>query len=299
MLKLRIERTEAPVPLPTRTFNPRFEVWRDGEGGVCAYAESIGDEYHMHLPGLGSFRFSSRSDEIAAAVNTATSEELVLDAYRRRILPMALQVSGRELLHASALRLPAGVVALCADSGTGKSTIAFGLNRRGCQLWADDLVAFEVSDRIQAISLPFNLRLRPSAAALFDLDTIRPPVAASGDGVTPGTETAPLAAICVLRRNVDSTSPVIARRLSSAEALAAVLAHAWSFGLHDHQRKRQMINHYLELVARVPIFDMSFQPGLENLPAILDAIEQLGREPSNDLTPHSPVVPIEPLGEVR
>ena len=213
---------------------------------------------------------------------------------------MALQVSGREVLHASAFRSPAGVIALCADSETGKSTIAYGLNSRGYPLWADDLVAFEISTcGMQALSLPFNLRLRPSAAAMFDLDTTQLPVAASGDGVTPGSETAPLAAICVLRREVTSGTPVTVRRLSSAEAFAAVLSHAWSFALQDRERKRRMINHYLELVARTPIFDISFQPGRENLPAILDAIEQMVCEPSSDLTRLPPAVHPEPLGGAR
>src|SRR6266404_5379503 len=90
MLKLRIERTEAIVPPPSRTVNPRFGIWRDLEGGVYAYTEALGDEYRMHLPGLASFRFSSRGEEIAAEVHSGTGEELVLDAYRRRVLPMAL-----------------------------------------------------------------------------------------------------------------------------------------------------------------------------------------------------------------
>lgn len=278
MLKLRIVRRGAIVPPPTQISNPRTEVWRDGEGGVYAYAESLGDEYWMHLPDLASFRFSSRGDEVAAAVTSAAREELVLDAYRRRVLPMALQVCGREILHASAVRSATGVAALCADSETGKSTIAFGLSSRGYPLWADDLVAFEISDSGgRAISLPFDLRLRPSAAALFESDTSRSQIAASDDA-SPGKETAPLTAICVLRRG-DAAAPLVAtRRLSSAEAFAAVLAHAWSFGIQNGERKRRMIHNYLNLVAGTPVYDICFQPGLTNLPAILDAIEQLLRE---------------------
>jgi hypothetical protein len=275
MLNLRIERTGTLSP-PVRTSNPEFEVWRDGEGEVYAYAEDLGDKYCMHLPGLASFRFSSRGDEIACAVNNATNEELVVDAYRRRVLPMALQVSGREVLHASAFRSAAGVIALCADSETGKSTIAFAFNIRGYALWADDLVAFEISVRgSRALSLPFNMRLRPSAAALFDRDSPEFALSDSDDDLTPGTDTAPLVAICVLRRDGTGAARVCVRPLSSGEAFAAVLSHAWSFALQDGERKRRMINNYLELVARVPIFDIAFQPGLENLPAILDAIEDL------------------------
>jgi len=262
MLKLRIERTKAMMPPPSRTLNARFEVWRDPDGEVYAYAEGLGDEYRMHVPGLASFRFSSCGDEIAAAVASTAKEELVLDAYRRRILPMALHVSGREVLHASGFRSPGGVVALCADSGTGKSTIAFGLSSRGYRLWADDLVAFETSDRgCLAISLPFKMRLRSSAAVLFGLGVNRLPAAASDDGV--------------LRREDTSTTPVAVRPVPSAEALGAVLSHAWFFALQDGERKRRLIEHYLELVARIPVFDISFRSGLENLPTILDAIEQL------------------------
>jgi len=279
MLKLRIERTGAIVPPSALTLDSRFEVWRDGEGAVLAYAESLGDEYWMHVPGLASFRFSSRGDEIAATVASAAREELILDAYRRRVLPMALQVCGREVLHASAIRSPAGVAALCADSETGKSTIAFGLSSRGYPLWADDLVAFEISDHVgRAISLPFNLRLRPPAAALFDLDTTQSPIATGDDDSPPGKETAPLLAVCVLRREDAGAARVAVRRLSLAEAFAAVLGHAWSFGLEDSERKRRMIHNYLDLAAGTPVYDICFRSGLENLPAILDAIDQLLRE---------------------
>jgi hypothetical protein len=278
MLKLRIERTGATAPPLTQPINPQFEVWRDSDGAVLAYAEGAGDEYWMHLPGLASFRFSSRGDEIAATVASTAREELVLDAYRRRVLPMALQVCGREVMHASAVRSPAGVAALCADSETGKSTIAFGLSGRGYPLWADDLVAFDITDHVgRAISLPFNLRLRPSAAALFDLNTTQSPIATGDDHSPAGKETAPLLAVCVLRRE-DAGTAVAVRRLSLAEAFAAVLAHAWSFGLEDSERKRRMIHNYLDLAAGTPVFDICFQPGLTNLPAILDALEQVMAE---------------------
>jgi hypothetical protein len=274
-VKLRIERTGTFQSPPARTSNTEFEVWRDGEGEVYAYAEDLGDKYCMHLPGLASFRFSNRGEEVAAAVNNSTNEELVVDAYRRRVLPMALHVSGREVLHASAFRSSAGVIALCADSETGKSTIAAGFQSRGYTLWADDLVAFEISERgSRALSLPFTMRLRASAAALFDSESPRFNLVASDD-FTPADDTAPLVAVCILRRDGTGAKPVAVRPLSSAQAFAAVLSHAWSFALQDRERKRRMINNYLELVSRVPIFDIAFQPGLDNLPAILDAIEDV------------------------
>jgi hypothetical protein len=230
----------------------------------------------MHFPGLASFRFSSLGDEIAAAVGSAVKEELVVDAYHRNVLPMALQVRGREVLHASAVRSPAGVVALCGISETGKSTIAFGLNRRGYPLWADDVVVFEMSDSGGlAISLPFNMRLRPSAAALFEVDAASEPNTIVDNEVPPGAETSPLVAVCALRRTNGASPPVAVRRLSLVDAFAGFLEHACCFIPQHEERKRRMIHNYLDLAAGTPVFEICFQPGLANLPLILDAIEQV------------------------
>jgi len=172
------------------------------------------------------------------------------------------------------------VIALCGLAETGKSTIAFGLNRRGYPLWADDTVAFEVSGCCaSAVSLPFSMRLRPPSAALFEVDSNRAPVAQHD--IPPGAKTVPLAAVCVLRRS-DGVTPVAARRLGLTEAFAALLDHSCCFTPQDEERKRRVIHNYLDLAAGTPTFDICFKPGLENLPAILDTIEELLRKPVNN-----------------
>ncbi len=67
------------------------------------------------------------------------------------------------------------------------------------------------------------------------------------------------------------------RRLPLPRAFAAVLANACCFSLREEERKRRMMHHYLELTARVPVWEVRFRPGLERLPAILDGIERAVR----------------------
>jgi len=279
MLKLSIRRVGA-LALPRDPLqNPDVEVWRDTHGGVSAYAEILGDEYRMHLPGLASFSFSACGKEVAAAVPLSVREDQVVDAYRRKVLPMALQVCGREVLHSSAVRSPAGVTALCGVSEVGKSTIAYGLSRRGYFLWADDNVAFEISESGgSSILLPFNVRLRPASAAHFDVDESRPADGLAHYDFPIARETAPLTTVCILRRADSTQSPVAVRRLSLAEAFSAALDHACCFIPQSDERKRRMIHNYLDLAAQTPFFDICFQPGLENVPAVLDAIEQVLKE---------------------
>jgi hypothetical protein len=65
-------------------------------------------------------------------------------AWRRmlltRVLPNVGIAHGYEALHASAVSTDRGVVAIVAASGTGKSTLALELIRRGWPLFADDTV---------------------------------------------------------------------------------------------------------------------------------------------------------------
>ena len=276
--KLAIAGADSAVPALPDVADPKVQVWRDLDGTVCAYGHTAGGIHWMHLPGLASFRFDGEAGEVEAIAHPPMREEKILDAYRRNVLPMVLQVRGHEVLHASAVLAPWGVVALCAVSKTGKSTMAFGLSRRGWPLWADDAVAFETLESgVRAIPLPFGMRLRPEAAAFFAQDLI----AASAD---PGrndadrveVETVPLAALLLLNRAHGEDDGVVQiERIPSAGAFTDVLAHAYYFGLHDVERKRSMMSHYLELVARVPVFEIRFRPGLERFPAVLDGIDRL------------------------
>jgi hypothetical protein len=194
---------------------------------------------------------------------------------------MVLHTRDQEVMHASAVLTPRGVVALCAVAGTGKSTTAFALGRQGWPVWADDAVAFEVSEeKATAIPLPFGVRLLPEAAAFFDSDRTAedwPPNRRATDGGG-ASKPAPLAALLVLERmpgESEGGAAVRIRRLPANQAFLDVLAHAYCFGLQDVERKRSMMRRYMDLVSRAPVFEVRFRPGFETLPFVLDAIAQL------------------------
>ena len=282
--KLIIAHAGSVPPVLSHAADPAVQVWRDQGGMVCAYSCTVSGQYWMYLPGLAAFRFDGTSDKVIAITPPSMRPDLIQDAYHRTVLPFVLQATGLEVLHASAILTSQGVVALCAASGTGKSTIAYGLSRRGYPLWADDAVAFETSGQwIRAIPVPFRMRFRPDAASFFNQDLT---AAQSRRGLNSDdrveTEPGRLAALCVLEPvpRVGDRTAVEALRLSSTQAFTAVLAHAYCFSLQDLERKRRMMEHYLDLIGRVPVFEIRFEPGLEKLPAILDAIEQAGAEES-------------------
>ena len=265
-LTITEDRTGAPAaPDPS---DPAATVWRDEEETIVAIGQTVGEQHWVHVPNLGDFTFARRGGGITAVPEPGASEALVEDAFRRMVMPLALQAQGREVLHASAAGLPAGVVALCAVSGTGKSTLACALSDSGHALWADDAVCFEARESgIEAVPVPFTLRLRPASAAHFADRGV-------DDGLHALDKSAPLAAVFVLERA--QGAPRL-ERLPPADAFPAVLTHGYSFTLNDPERTRAMMTSYLELVDRVPVFRLTFSEGLDQLDALVAMIEGAAR----------------------
>jgi hypothetical protein len=219
----------------------------------------------MEIPRIASYVFEVDDPEVVAYPRPEAPDEAVLDGFRRVVLPMALQARGQEVIHASAVLGPQGVLALCAISETGKSTLAFGLGRRGYDLWADDAVAFEVGPTsVDATPLPFALRLRPASAAYFGV--------ADEPATVQEPKPAPLAAVCVLERVVDAGEGGV-ERMTSSTAFRSLLTHAYCFDPDESERKRRMVEAYLSLTQRVPVFRVRVAAGLEHLRKLLDAIE--------------------------
>jgi hypothetical protein len=270
-LKLRIAGTTAQVGGPEEE-DAGADVWRDAQGEVCAWAQRANGDRWMHLPGVASYRLRPAANEVTAIADPRAPTQLVVTGYERTVLPMAVQLTGHEVLHASAVLTTRGVVAFCAVSTTGKSTVADRLGRRGYRVWGDDAVAFDASDgAVAAVPLPFRLEPRDSPGA--DEGDVTP---VSGSAA-PEPGPAPLSAVCVLERAslTDSVAPVSVRPLAQVEAFPAVLAHAYCYSLEDPERNRLMLDHYLELSAHVRVFSVRFRAGLGHLAAVLDEVERV------------------------
>jgi hypothetical protein len=223
------------------------------------------------------FGYDPEQDEVTAVGKTGMNRADVAEAYRRVVLPLVQQARLSQVLHASGVRATAGIVAFCGASGTGKSTVAYGFARRGYPLWGDDAVCFTRSERgMESIPQPFDLFLRAPAASFFEK-------APGSVPTSKATEAVRLAAVCVLRAGDTpgpSESSVRVTPLASGEAFTMTLEHAYSFGLSDKEQRARLVDQYLELVATTPVYDVSFEHGLDWLDVVLDAIEQrLGLEP--------------------
>jgi hypothetical protein len=265
MLELVIRDDGSERAVPPEAGDDVQEWWEQGR--ICAYGYRACGENWLHVPGIATYRFRGVNEPVVA-VPSGADRGLVVDGFERTVLPMALQALGREVLHASAVLTPAGVVALCGDSEAGKSTLAHVLTLRGYQPWADDAVTFETSDEgAFALPLPFRINLRSASVSSFGAPAAVEP--------TKTRRRERLAAAVVLVREPAPGTRVSVRRLSSAEAFRALLSQGYAFQPDDQERNSGTVSEYLDLAAAITVFEARVDSYLANVRRLADRVEKI------------------------
>lgn len=253
------------------------QVWRDNDGNPAAYGSVIDGTYCLRFPSLATYTFRRASENVNVIPEAGVSVHLIRDNYFRNVLPMLLQLEGFEVLHASAVKLRTGIVAFCARSESGKSTISYGLSQRGYPLWADDAVALDFSAPVvQAVPLPFSPRLRRASAEHFGVELPdNNTILNEHDQITNEQDMQAVSMICVIERLplTEQEARIQAWRLHPAHAFQYVLPHAYCFSLEDVERKQAMIRNYIHVCLHTPIYAVRYPTGLEYLSQILNTIE--------------------------
>jgi energy-coupling factor transporter ATP-binding protein EcfA2 len=183
--------------------------------------------------------------------------------------PIILQaLGGPQALHAGAAVGPSGVVAFCGPRGAGKSTLALALQHAGWQQFSDDVLLWKFNKgSVTACPLPFAPRLRPDSRAHFaDL---------AEAAQQPPCSSLPLAAVFLLKQDGALHNPRISL-VRGVDALSKLLPQAYYFDGNDPIHMRRLLEDYLELLARAPVFLLEYQPDFRSLSkltrAVMDAV---------------------------
>jgi hypothetical protein len=273
-LTLTVASGPVRVPEPDPD-HPDTQVWYTAEWEPHAWFYPVGADYWVRLNGIGTFQVAPNG-AVLAIPEPDVPFSLVVDAYRRTVLPQALQFFGREILHASAVVANGSVVGFSAYSKTGKSTLAFALAQRGYEPWADDALAFETGpEGARTLTLPFAVRLRPESREHFGIDPLPPDDRPENGSVTVGATSLPLAAICILRRsNAENPSAPGVEPLPAGDVVSNLLPHAYWASMADGARKERMVRAYLALAGMIDVYRVTVPESLDDLPRLLDEIEE-------------------------
>ena len=240
-----------------------MQRWLDTEGRLVATGGRLRGCWWMHWRGLATFWFNDEGAVRAEPARDAT-ESAIRDIFIRGVLPTVLLARGCEGLHASAIMEPAGVVGLCATSGTGKSTLSLALAASGAGHFADDTLMYRVKDGIPvAHRLPFPVRVDASARAAVG------EVTAS----SAGPAESPIHRIYHLVRDqkLESKRPEFVP-VPLTRRFEVLLTHAHPFDMGDGDRRRSFIENLMTLARTVDVCECRFAPDLAALPSLAASI---------------------------
>ena len=235
-----------------------------GTDGPPVWETVLGDglalEHEIGTGGDHRFRYGSTLFHISAAGDTVlcAPEDRGDPAWQRQLLDTILFsasfVNGFELLHASAVEFPQGVVAFVAPSGGGKSSAASELMRRGMPLFCDDVLAIgETADGVACFPAPPVMNLPEAAASPSELgctviagfpEERELWVALSRPAASPR----PLAGVYLLERDAPETGAFELR----GPAVLELLRHAISLP-HSLARARSRFRLFSTLAESVPV----------------------------------------------
>jgi hypothetical protein len=232
---------------------------------------------------LFAFAVSSDGRQILGTPLESASESSFETHLLSQVLSCAMLRLGHEPIHASVVSVGGHAVALTADSGFGKSSLAATFVAAGDPLLTDDLlVVAERRGRFVAQPGPRRLKLYPSTARRL---LGREPVGAPVNDRTrkmviqleePDVVSEPLelAAIYVLRvpAKTSKATRTTIRTLSARRAFVELTKASFNSLLVDAERLSRQFRLATSLATQVPVRTLSYPKGLAGLPDVRRAI---------------------------
>ncbi len=217
--------------------------------------------------GVATFRFRRGGHTVEALLAKGMDRRAATDFYHQHILPLVLQDGGLEVLHASAVLHDGRVLGFCGEKGSGKSTIAYALGRRGYRQYGDDALVIDAgAGRIEAVALPFSPRMRRASAQFFGQDTDEDWHARRHSGRHP------IGALFVLDEPRHTHSEPEIDRLSDLAALRGVITHARQFDATAPSSHRRHLQNFLDIALALPVFSVRYSRGFDRLDRLMTAL---------------------------
>lgn len=259
-----LQPTPETVPLVDASVDGRqlYTLWRQ-ENGFLLRVHSVAD-----------FTLDPEVTQVDVHAPPLIDAALIPILISGMVISIALQLRGRQVLHASAVELDDGAIAFVGRSGMGKSTAATLLCLAGGKLITDDVLRVEHEPhRALCFAGATETRLRRAAWELAGRGEHHHRRETADGRLALGLpqSEAPkleLRAIVIPRPDREATVAHI-QRLRAAGGLTALLGFPRIIGWCDPRTARQQFTDLAELVRKVPVAALTIPwgpPFAESLP---------------------------------
>lgn len=276
---IRIDVHRAPGALPDA---PWTHHWRDRQGTVTASCARTDGHYLLMVPGVARFSIPPTLDRIEVEPREAVPPATLRHALLDQVIPMCLGQQGRQVLHASAVRLGDGrVLGFVGESGAGKSTLASALVAAGAEMLTDDCLLIEQGEPgLVALGNYPGVRLNgDSATHLFGVagepGSVAHHSAKSRVPLAPpdGPRRGVVSALFVLAEPGDDNGEIQLSPLASVESLLPLIKQHFYLDVADKALLRTRFAQIQRLLdAGLPLFNLHYPRRFELLGELIDAV---------------------------
>lgn len=281
-LRVRLSRRPRRRPTPSRW----FMSWTHPAGARWLACARDAGGYLLRFPDLADFSVDVHGREIVCHAGRGTPGETLRHLLLDQVLPLVLNLRGRDALHATAVLTPRGACAFTGPTGAGKSTLAASFLLAGYPVLSDDcLVLGEDAGRIVATPAYPGLRLWGDALAALGQARVRSrPVAhyTSKLRLRHGRTHRVAARYPVVRVYAlvppagasvggEPATPRI-ERLSRREGLVELIASAFRLDIADRAMLARQFCFLARVASRVPVRRLRIPHDFAALPAVRASI---------------------------
>ena len=269
----------AEIPLQPMSSQP-FHQWCFPDGRVWVTFFRNGDGYTLRFVELADFIVSGDGTRVNSYPALNTSASTIEHLYLNQVMPLALSLQGKLVLHASAVETSVGAIAFMGASGRGKSTLATAFAAAGFRFLTDDGLLLEKSEggyKVQPSHPSIRLWDDSREALLLGKAMLAPPLQftsktriLSDDVLAFCDEARPLSSVYFLGDG--SALELSIEPMRSSEALIGLLKHSF---LLDIEARDMMASHFDKLtqLVKVPMcFNLDYPRCYADLPRVREAI---------------------------
>ena len=226
------------------------EIFPDGTLWAQHFRTKSG--YLLRYPDLADFHVSQDGQSVICSPAPGVTVQSPNHVYLNQVVPLALSIQGKLVLHASAVEIGHAAVAFVAWSGRGKSTLAASFATNGIRFLTDDGLVLESNGQGYLV-LPSHPSIRlwhDSEKALIPPGTKTAPALEctsksrflAGEGIGFCNQPRPLRRVYFLGDG--SASTITFQRMSAAEALVEWVMHSF---LLDVEKAPLLASHFVEV----------------------------------------------------
>ena len=246
-----------------------------GEQQVLSRFGQYKNSFYVELPGLSFYEIASDGSKInfTPLGDYSLSEQQGL--FLTQIIPLALSLQGKLVLHASAVKCRDKAVCFLGTQGMGKSTLAAACVADGMELISDDALVAKCGAEGEAFveSAYPELRISPKVAddlfgSTYKLNPMFSKVRVSISDLFFKRAT-PLKTIYVLSK----ADKISIQKCKVSEVLEEILSNTFRIDLLDNKRITEEFSSLSSLLEKVSIRKLSYPRKLSSLPDLVSFIK--------------------------